>query len=347
MTPTAEARAAAAKEGATNEASQGAGPHLCVFAAGKGGVGRTLLAVNGAVYLANMGYRVVLFDADLGNCNLHTLLGAEPPDRTLDDFVHKRVDSLNALVVPTRVANLGLVSAARDPIGAASLKHGPRTRLFTHLASIQADYVVVDTPVGTGLTTLDFFNLAHGPVAVTVATPAATERLWRFICAAFIRSALRVGPPAPARALLEEAFDQSVGRPAPSPGALVRAARALDEASATAVEQARARFRPALIVNEARTRADAELGEAIRVLARDRLDVDLDVLGTLSWDEAAWISVSRRRPVVVEAPESPFSQQIEQLVHRLRARVEAHPPATAAAPAAGVAGEAPATGVDR
>jgi flagellar biosynthesis protein FlhG len=296
-------------------------PRLIVLAAGKGGVGRSLLAANAAVHLAKEGHKVVLFDADLGNCNLHTLLGIEAPERTMDDFVHKRVDTLNALVAPTKIANLGLVSAARDPVSAASLKHGSRTRLFAHLAHLTADFVVVDTPVGTGLTTLDLFNQADCPIVVTAATPLATERMWRFLCAAFIRAALRVGPPAAARALLEEAFDAAPGRPAPTPGALCRAAKTIDTPCGDTLEQARARFRPTLVVNEARTKADTELGEAIRMLARDRLEIDLEVLGTLAHDEAAWISVSRRRPVVLEAPDAPVTEQIVGVAHRVLARL--------------------------
>src|SRR5436190_24314643 len=50
--------------------------HLIAVAGGRGGVGASVVAVNLAVYLAQLGRRVTLVDADPAGAQLHTMLGA-------------------------------------------------------------------------------------------------------------------------------------------------------------------------------------------------------------------------------------------------------------------------------
>src|SRR5436309_15545904 len=94
--------------------------HIIAVGSGKGGVGKSLLAANLGIYLAQLGKRVVLLDADLGGANLHTFVGVERPPVTLGDFFDQRVQSIQECIVETAIANLGLVSAEGDPLWAAN-----------------------------------------------------------------------------------------------------------------------------------------------------------------------------------------------------------------------------------
>src|SRR5210317_604066 len=80
------------------------------FAGGKGGTGKTAMTANIGVALATMGYRIILVDADLGGANLHTILNIKRPTRTLSDFINRRVETLNDILLPTPSENLRLIS---------------------------------------------------------------------------------------------------------------------------------------------------------------------------------------------------------------------------------------------
>src|SRR5205823_10349069 len=73
---------------------------------GKGGIGKSLVSANLGIALAQKGKRVVLVDADLGGANLHTCLGVAQPQVTLSDFVSKKVNTLDELMIDVGVPHL-------------------------------------------------------------------------------------------------------------------------------------------------------------------------------------------------------------------------------------------------
>src|SRR5215207_1552695 len=74
--------------------------HVIAVGGGRGGVGKSLLAVNLAVYMAQLGRKVLLIDTDPAGAELHTALGlGQPaPSRTSDDAEEEDLSS-----IPTQV----------------------------------------------------------------------------------------------------------------------------------------------------------------------------------------------------------------------------------------------------
>src|SRR5437762_4963422 len=99
---------------APNPAEEPRARHIIAVGGGKGGVGKSLLAANLGIYLAQLGKKVVLLDADLGGANLHTFVGVERPAVTLGDFLNQSVGRLRECVVETAIKDLGLVSGQGD-----------------------------------------------------------------------------------------------------------------------------------------------------------------------------------------------------------------------------------------
>jgi flagellar biosynthesis protein FlhG len=284
---------------------------IIAIGGGKGGVGKSLLAANLGIYLAQLGKKVVLIDADLGGANLHTFVGVERPTVTLGDFFDKRVARIQDCIVDTAVTGLGLVSGEGDPLWAANPRPATKNRLINQVRDIDVDYLIVDLPPGSGFIALDFFLVAHVGLLVVMPEPTSVENTFRFIKSAFLRRLRDV------RGLDSLATDRTFEGGIPSPLDLYEAALKIDPALATRVLDEIQKFRPRLVVNQTRTRADLDLGMQIRSAGRRRLGLNIDYLGHLETDDAVWLAVRKRRPLVVEHPESKVAKNVERIVRKL------------------------------
>jgi flagellar biosynthesis protein FlhG len=216
-------------------------------------------------------------------------------------------------VVETAVANLGLVSGEGDPLWAANPKPATKNRLISQVRDLDVDYLICDLPSGSGFNALDFFLVAHVGVLVVVPEPTSVENTWRFIKSAFLRR-LRGMP-----GLEELAVDRAYEGGIPSPLDLYQEARVRDPAVAARVLEEMRSFRPRLIVNQTRTRPDLELGPQLRSAGRRRLGLAVEYLGHIETDDAVWLAVRKRRPLIVEHPEAKVTKNVERIVRKLLA----------------------------
>ena len=97
---------------------------VIAVAGGKGGIGKTMVSASLAIALAQADTRVVLFDADLGGANVHTVMGIYAPERTLYDFVARRVKGLEELLIPSPFDGLQLICGSPGTSGMANLERG-------------------------------------------------------------------------------------------------------------------------------------------------------------------------------------------------------------------------------
>jgi flagellar biosynthesis protein FlhG len=282
---------------------------------GKGGIGKSLVATNLAIELARRGERVVLIDADLGGANLHTCLGMDQPRRTLSDFVDRRVARIEDVITPTGIENLGLVSGAMDHFDAANPRHAQKMRLMRHIQEVGADDVIIDLGAGTHLTVLDFFLVSDHGVLVLVPEPTAVENVYRFVKSAFWRRVRNVvsvcGFEEQLRSVMGEGTFQS-------PVEIIAALSARHPDAGKILSRQLEQFRPRLIVNQARTPQDAEVGNAVVSAWRKFFGLEMDYLGHVQHDPQMWQTVRARKPALVQpgpsgAPRGSFALIADRL----------------------------------
>src|SRR4051812_25432740 len=161
-----------AREGRMAVLRKPAVPRIVAVGGGKGGVGKSTVALNLALALARLGHRVTLVDADLGAANLHTMLGVVNPTTGLGDFLDHRVDTLDALKATVVVPTLSLVSGTSRP-GAANLGKRDKLRMLDAIAHLDADCVVIDVGAGSSFNVVDFVAAAdHKLVVMTPQLPS-------------------------------------------------------------------------------------------------------------------------------------------------------------------------------
>jgi ATP-binding protein involved in chromosome partitioning len=141
--------------------------NVIAVASGKGGVGKSTVAVNLAAGLADRGARVGLFDADVYGPNVPRMVEAdERPKATADETI----------VPPERfgmkLMSMAFLVAEDDPvIWRGPMVHKLITQLVEDVEWGGLDYMVVDLPPGTGDTQLTLLQSVPVTGAVIVTTP--------------------------------------------------------------------------------------------------------------------------------------------------------------------------------
>jgi len=266
---------------------------------GKGGIGKSLVSANLGIALARAGHRVTLVDVDLGGANLHTCLGISQPQGTLSDVVTKG-SRIEGLAAPTGIDNLSLVSGAMDALDAANPRAQARARLVEQLQTLDADYLVLDLGAGTSLHTIDFFLLADHGVLVLLPEPTSVENAYRFLKAALFRR-LQQTAQALGVAHLAEAALGSQGSAMRTPAEVVKAVAEQSPEAAAQLERSLRDFRVKLVVNQVRSPADQSVGRAVVAAWKKFFGLDMDYLGAIAYDDSAWQTVRRRKPLLLDA----------------------------------------------
>jgi flagellar biosynthesis protein FlhG len=284
---------------------------------GKGGVGKSLLSANLGIALSKRGARVVLVDLDLGGANLHTCLGVGQPQVTLSDFVDRRVLRLEDVLVPTPHERLSLISGAMDGLDSANPKHSQKTKLIRNLRNLDVDYVLLDLGAGTSFNVLDFFLVADTGVVVMLPEPTSIENAYRFIKAAFFRRLQTLAPDEDFAQLVSAALAPRDGTAAKTPWDVVAELRTRDVEKAGRLEQALAGFHPWVVINQARLRADFDVGTTVTSAWKKFFGLELGFLGTVSHDDAVWQAVRSRKSLLDAFPESGAASGVLRVAENL------------------------------
>jgi flagellar biosynthesis protein FlhG len=284
---------------------------------GKGGIGKSLLAASIGWQLARMGRRVVLVDADLGGANLHTCLGLAQPQRTLGDFIQRRVASIDEVLTDTQAAGLKVISGASDLLSAANIKHLQKVRVMNQVRALDVDVVLIDLGAGTSYNILDFFLLSDVSILAVVPEPTSIENGYRFIKSALYRRLRAVAPSVPVRELLDSALDPKNPLGIRTPTEFLARVEQDDAEAARALRREMAAFQPRFVVNEVRDTADVAIGHQLVAACGRHLGLRASYAGFVHHDDAVWRSVRRRRLFMADAPTSRAAEEIRQLTRGL------------------------------
>jgi len=284
---------------------------------GKGGSGKTFIAVNLGICLSRFGEEVVLIDTDLGGANIHTFLGLSFPQRTLSDFINKRVEGIRDVVVDTGIPNLGLVVGAQDLLNAANPKEPQKWKLIRHINSLDVDYIILDLGAGNSFNVLDFFLMSENEILVVTPEPTCIENTYRFIKSAFFRKVKRIISHYGVKEIIEMAMDQRNERGIRTPFDIIELAGEIDKSIGLRLEKELENFRPKLIVNQVRTKGDIDIGFSMKSAFLKYFGISMDYLGYIVYDNDVWQSIQKRKPLVLEFPQSRASKCINEITLKL------------------------------
>jgi len=142
--------------------------NIVAVASGKGGVGKTTVAVNLALALNRLGASVGLLDADVYGPNVPLMLGTDEQPRALGD---RRIIPVQAYGL--KVISMGLLSPGDKPvIWRGPMLHSVIQQFLRSVEWGELEYLVVDLPPGTGDVQLTLIQTVALTGAVVVTTPS-------------------------------------------------------------------------------------------------------------------------------------------------------------------------------
>jgi ATP-binding protein involved in chromosome partitioning len=141
---------------------------LIAVASGKGGVGKTTVAVNLAIALQRMGAKVGLMDADVYGPNVPTMMGSTEQPKAISEREILPVEAYGIKMI-----SMGLLNPGDKPlIWRGPMLHSVMQQFLRSVQWGELDYLIVDLPPGTGDVQLSLIQTVPVTGAVLVTTPS-------------------------------------------------------------------------------------------------------------------------------------------------------------------------------
>jgi ATP-binding protein involved in chromosome partitioning len=148
--------------------------YIVAVASGKGGVGKSTVAANLAVALAQDGASVGLLDADIYGPSQAQMFGTQSSKLMVDE--HKRMVPLDRHGIKL-ISIANIVPAGQAMVWRGPILHGTLKQFLHEVAWGELDYLIIDLPPGTGDVQLSLSQLTRLSGGLIVTTPQDLARI--------------------------------------------------------------------------------------------------------------------------------------------------------------------------
>lgn len=299
-------------------------PKLIPIASGKGGVGKTNIAVSLSIALAdrlkekNSKDEVILVDCDFGLPNADIILGVKHR-RTIDDFISKRIDSLSSAVSPTQYPGLNFLSGSSTPSMMLShFQYQQRQKFLRNLRSLRSRFIVLDLGASVHLEVIDFFSMVNSGIVITNPEPTAMRDSFLFIRATLMRKLKKETSDMPVSTRLLDSLENGMLEIPSVPGLLNELKKSGELMEYKTLKAILNAFRPKLIVNRAEDFNEGlEVAKKMRDSARRELGIEITFLGPVLQDACVVKSVKEAAPFVKRYPDCDASHWVRNIAQRV------------------------------
>jgi flagellar biosynthesis protein FlhG len=291
---------------------------LWAIGGGKGGVGKSIVTLMLGTSLARLGKKVVVVDADLGGSNLHTLAGIRYPLYTLADYINRKVEKIEDVMMKTPIENMHMICGADDILGIANPKSTQKAKLFNNLRRLEADFILLDLGAGTSFTTIDFFLFAPNKIVVFTPQITSIQNAYGFIKASLYRK-----------------LDMVFRKEQECRDLIRRAGAAADTEGIDSIERLKETFRNMgehheaelvktinelkinILVNMVREPREREVGNIVKTVASNYLSLELDSLGVVQFDNVLSRSINNMARFLQEKKDAAVSIDFYDIANKI------------------------------
>lgn len=145
---------------------------ILTVTSGKGGVGKSNIAVNLAVQFQNMGKKVIIFDADFGLANVEVMFGAIPK-YNLSDLIYNGMNIRD--IITQGPENVGFISGGSGIVGLNNMSKAQISFLIRNMAELDnlADIIIIDTGAGISDSVMEFVMAGNEILLVVTPDPSS------------------------------------------------------------------------------------------------------------------------------------------------------------------------------
>ncbi len=288
------------------------------IAGGKGGVGKSIIAVNMALSLAKNGKKTVLVDLDLSGSNIHTLLGVKNTKPGIGNIISGLKASVSELVCPTKWENLYYIPGDVHVYGVGEITQPEKILIINGLLETEADYIILDLGGGTSFTVLDFFLVSNSGLIIT--TPQTTSVMNAY---AFLKNyVLR---------FLQRAFASNKGI-SKYLNSVVKEQNQEDRKTMSEIMESITKIsiedgekasafldvlQPKLILNKINSASDIVIAIGLRDLCKKNLSINIECLGTVLETEIVNRSSENLTPFVHDFPEHIVTNEVHRISQKI------------------------------
>ncbi len=301
-------------------------PRIIAVGGAKGGIGKSILASNLSVYLAQKGFNTVAADLDLGGANLHLFLGKPILKKSINSYLFNDVANLSDIIETSKYGPR-LIGGNSSQLGAANLSFTRKLKLLRAIRNMDADYVIMDLGGDTSYNVIDFFLAADIGIVMTTCDPASYLDAYSFIKVALFRKLSRIHGP---ESMVARKIDNNLKRLIsetimsknnPKVGdieALIHRVRVEHPHSLKTIKKVFSDFNPQLIVNKVTNEKEA-LGPIKRIqeVAKKKLSISVKHLCSMPFQEEIQHSARTLIPWISNASDRRVIKKINTIAEML------------------------------
>lgn len=291
---------------------------ILAIASGKGGVGKSMIASNLSLALAQANKKVIIVDLDLGGSNLHLSLGQIGLPYGVGTYLDNPTTKIDKIIYETEYENLYFIPGEAELPGIANVLPEAKSRLMNDLMSLECDYLIMDLGAGTHFSTIDFFLLSGQGIIVTTPTLTATLNAYLFIKNSVFRIMnSQFKKKSEAKRYLDKLRKDGISLQKIYLTKLQETIKKIDPESYQTLMEGLSHLRPKLIMNMVENPNDARKANKLRHSCRQYMGIDLEHLGIVSYDEIQSRALNSRLPVVSYKPRAVISQAIYRIAEKI------------------------------
>ena len=262
---------------------------------GRAGTGKSTIAANLAIAMANLRSRVVLIDLDLENPVQHKMLGINNRITGLRALLEDEIDTLEQALAPTRTKGLYLVSGEGMALRSQPANALQQHRLMEQIWELDADVIIADVGSTSATDLVDLFALGAMRIVVSVADPTSLRRTYNLFKEHVIREIEHVAGGTPEGAMLLAGLAHPFP---PMMEALLESFSARPDLR-TSIDQSLAAFGGRLIGNRVRSSDESDLMHAATRLMKDYLGISIPLMGSVEVSHALDGAQTMGRPLLM------------------------------------------------